>query len=190
MTELVTPAGEQGVATLPPLTEPLDSDDPTQKQKTLRRAMSRFPSGVTALCCLGEDGPIGMAASSFTSVSLEPPLVSVCIGRGSRTWARLAAADRIGISVLGGDQASLCADLAARDVDRFASADWDSSPDGAVFLRGAALWLDCRVNDVLGAGDHVIVLLEVLGTRVADEQRAPLVFHRSTLTSLGGHIDG
>ncbi|EHI43387.1 pyrimidine utilization flavin reductase F [Rhodococcus opacus PD630] len=165
------------------LTEPLQFPDPTARRQTLRRAFSRFPSGVTAICALGPNGPVGMAASSFTSVSLEPALVSVCIDRGSTTWPRLSAARRIGINVLGADQVELCTALAARDADRFATATWQASPDGAVFLVGASLWLDCRVDRTVPAGDHDIVLFEVLGTRAHDGHH-PLVFHRSTLRAL------
>ncbi|GHE83910.1 oxidoreductase [Amycolatopsis deserti] len=157
--------------------------DPAERKLTLRSAFARFPSGVTALCARGPDGPVGMAASSFTSVSLDPALVSVCIGHGSTTWPRLAAAGRVGISVLGAEHAELSAALAARGVDRFAGATWEASPEGAVFLAGAPLWLDCRVHRTVPAGDHDIVLFEVLGTRV-DDRHDPLIFHLSAVRAL------
>ncbi|MCD2114875.1 flavin reductase family protein [Rhodococcus rhodochrous] len=165
------------------LTEPLQSPDLTARHQTLRRAFSQFPSGVIAICTLGPDGPVGMAVSSFTSVSLEPALVSICIDRASTTWPKLSTARRIGISVLGAEQAELCKALAARNADRFATATWHASPDDAVFLAGASLWLDCRVDRTIQAGDHDIVLFEVLGTRAHDGHH-PLVFHRSTLRTL------
>ena len=163
---------------LPPL-----SVDQVERRRALRNAFARFPSGVTALCALGREGPVGMAASSFTSVSLEPALVSVCVGRGSTTWPRLAAAGRVGISVLGGEHAELSAALAARGGDRFADATWEASPEGAVFLAGAPLWLDCRVHRTVPAGDHDIVLFEVLGART-DDRFGPLIFHLSAVRAL------
>ncbi|MDQ0381409.1 flavin reductase family protein [Amycolatopsis thermophila] len=159
------------------------SADPAERERALRHAFARFPTGVTALCALGPEGPVGMAASSFTSVSLDPALVSVCIGRGSTTWPRLAAAGRVGISVLGGEHAELSAALAARGVDRFAGATWEASPSGAVFLAGAPLWLECRIDRTLPAGDHDIVLFEVLGARV-DDRHDPLIFHLSQVRAL------
>jgi len=124
-----------------------------------------------------------MAASSFTSVSLDPALVSVCIGHGSTTWPRLAAAERVGISVLGGEHTELSGALAARGVDRFAGATWEASPEGAVFLAGAPLWLDCRIHRTVRAGDHDIVLFEVVGAR-PDDRYDPLIFHRSAVRGL------
>jgi len=155
-----------------------------ERRRTLRSAFAQFPSGVTAVCALGPDGsPAGMAVSSFTSVSLDPALVSVCIGRGSSTWSVLATCHRIGISVLGADQADLCTSLAARADDRFADASWEASDAGAVFLHGAPLWLECRIDRVIAAGDHELVLLEVAGARVHD-QHDPLLFHLSGLRGL------
>ncbi len=149
----------------------------------LRTGYAMFPSGVAALCALVNDQPVGMAASSFTSVSLEPALVSVCVDRGSTTWPQLYAADRIGVSVLGSDQEKLCRALAAKGQDRFANATWDVGPHGAVLLHGASLWLQCRLFDTVPAGDHEIILLEVEDmTPFADTQ--PLVFHRSSFRVL------
>lgn len=161
---------------------PIDSD-PAGRDTLLRTSFALFPSGVTAICALGRSGPIGMAASSFTSVSMDPPLVSVCIDRASSTWPALAAAPMLGISVLGADHAELCRDLAARDRDRFASAEWHATPDGAVFLRGAPLWLECRLAETLTAGDHQIALLSTVAVQ-SNAAIRPLIFHRSTLRPL------
>lgn len=163
---------------------PLDDDVPDQRA-LLRSAFALFPTGVAAVCALGPGGPIGMAASSFTSVSLDPPLVSVCFDRTSTTWPALSAAPSIGVSVLGADHAELCRDLAARDRDRFAGVQWRPTPDGSVFLCGAPLWLDCRLAETVPAGDHEIALLRVHATH-ADADVSPLIFHRSTLRPLPG----
>ena len=155
---------------------PVDQDlDPG----TLRRVLGAFPTGVTALAALAEGGaPAGMAANSFTSVSLDPPLVSVCVAMSSRTWPLLRSAPRLGVSVLGHEQETASRSLASRDADRFAGLAWRTSEDGAVFLEDASAWLDCSVEREIRAGDHDIVLLRVhrLGT---EPGIPPLVFHGS-----------
>jgi flavin reductase (DIM6/NTAB) family NADH-FMN oxidoreductase RutF len=161
----------------------LSSIDVAKRGKELRRAFSQFPTGVAALCASGPTGPVGMAASSFTSVSLEPPLVSVCIAGHSSTWPRLSRSRRIGISVLGSDQSEACAALASRGADRFTDITWHASNDGAVFITGSPLWLDCRIDRTFPSGDHEIVLLEVLGMFVRDDLD-PLLFHRSIVRPL------
>lgn len=144
----------------------------------LRRVFGAFPSGVTAIAALADGAPVGMAASSFTSVSLDPPLVSVCVAHSSTTWPVLGERSRLGVSVLGAHQEQACRRLAARDGDRFASLDWRATPDGAVLIDGASAWLDCSVEQVIRAGDHDIVVLRVRGLD-ADPAVPPLVFHAS-----------
>lgn len=146
---------------------------------TLRQAFACFPTGVMAFCGLVDGEPQGIAASSFTSVSLEPPLVSVCVARTSSTWPKLAALDRLGLSVLSNQHGRVARQLAAPGSERFKEVAWHASDGGAVFLRGASLWLDCRPSQVLPAGDHYLVLLEVVSLAVAPEV-SPIVFHRST----------
>jgi flavin reductase (DIM6/NTAB) family NADH-FMN oxidoreductase RutF len=149
--------------------DPLDAEqaDPA----TLRRAFGCFPSGVAAVCALDSGTPVGMAASTFTPVSLDPPLVSVCVQDTSTTWPRLSERRRIGVSVLAEDQDAICRSLAARQGDRFADVDWEADDAGGVYIHGAGLWLQCAVHGELPGGDHTIVLLEILGLR-AEPDRA------------------
>lgn len=160
----------------------LQAVDDRPDTAVMRKAYGCFPSGVTAVCGTVDGEPFGMAASSFTSVSMEPPLVSVCITNGSRTLSLLRQGVRIGLSVLAHDQGAICRTLSGPG-DRFAGVGWTTDPAGAVFVDGAAAWLDCAVHDDLPAGDHRIVLLRVHGYRV-DDGCEPLVFHRSTFRSL------
>jgi flavin reductase (DIM6/NTAB) family NADH-FMN oxidoreductase RutF len=149
----------------------------------LRRVFGAFPTGVTAIAAVVDSVPVGLAASSFTSVSLDPPLVSVCIARTSTTWPTLRRASRLGVSVLAADQERLGRQLSQRGGDRFAGATWRASRDGEILLDGACAWLDCSIYEEYPAGDHDIVLLRVhdLG---ADHAAAPLIFHRSTFGRL------
>lgn len=152
-------------------------------QTELRRAFSLFPTGVVAVCALVDEQPAGIAVNSFNSVSLDPPLVSICVARISRTWPLLAGRTRLGLSVLGTDHGAVCRKLASRDGDRFAEVDWKASQAGAVHIGGAALWLECSVMETLEGGDHMIVLLEVLGSSLFPDVD-PLVFHQSQFREL------
>ncbi|MGZ4553744.1 MAG: flavin reductase family protein, partial [Mycobacteriaceae bacterium] len=120
---------------------------------------------------------------SFTSVSLDPPLVSVCVATQSRTWPQLRRAPRIGVSVLADAHEDASRQLSARDGDRFGGLPWRYSADDAMFLDGAAAWLDCSVDQELEAGDHGIVLFRIHDLD-ADAEVAPLVFHGSRYRSL------
>ena len=152
--------------------------DPIDGGVALRRTFGCFPTGVAVVCGLAAGSPDGMAASSFTSVSLDPPLVSVCVQNTSATWPRLRGLPRLGVSVLAETHDRACAALSRKEGDRFEGVSWDTTPDGAVFVHGAAAWLDCVVHDEVPAGDHTIVLLRILGTQ-ADTETPPLVFHGS-----------
>lgn len=149
----------------------------------LRRAFGCFPSGVTAVCAMVDGGPVGMAASSFTSVSVVPPLVSVCFQDTSTTWPRLRDLPRLGISVLAEEHDEICRTLSRKTVDRFADVAWDRTAGGGVFLPGATALLECSLYAEVPAGDHTVALLEVHGLR-ADPEVAPLVFHRSKFRRL------
>jgi flavin reductase (DIM6/NTAB) family NADH-FMN oxidoreductase RutF len=144
----------------------------------LRRVFSSFPTGVTVVAALIDGVPAGLAANSFVSVSLDPPMVSICTAHTSTTWPVLRRAARLGISVLSARQEHIGRQLSARGIDRFAALDWRTSRDGAVLLAGASAWLDCSIEREIPAGDHDIVLLRVHDLD-ADPDAAPLVFHGS-----------
>lgn len=142
----------------------------------LRRVFAAFPTGVTAVAAIVGGAPIGLAASSFTAVSLDPPLVSVCVREESTTWPLLRAVKRCGVSVLAAHQEQACRRLGSNVDDRFSEFEWRTSPDGAVLIEGASAWLECSIDRHVRAGDHDIVLLRVhdLDTGPAE---GPLVFH-------------
>jgi len=152
-------------------------------QALLRQAFGCFPSGVTAFCGLLDGVAEGMAASSFTSVSLDPPLVSVCVANTSTTWPKLARLERLGLSVLADDHAPIAKALAAKNGDRFESVDWMATESGAVFVHGATLWLECSPYQRVEAGDHEIVVLQIVALAMYPDI-APMVFHRSNFREL------
>ncbi|MBN9739246.1 MULTISPECIES: flavin reductase family protein [unclassified Pseudonocardia] len=158
--------------------EPVTSD-----ADHLRRTFGCFPSGVAAVCAMIDDEPVGMAASSFTSVSVAPPLVSVCVQNTSTTWPRLRDRARLGVSVLAEGHDQVCLSLARKTGDRFADVAWEQTRAGGVVVHGATAWLDCSLHSELPAGDHAIALLEIHGA-YADPAAAPLVFHGSRFRRL------
>ena len=151
----------------------------------LRRVFGCFPSGVTAVCAILDGTPVGMAVSSFTSVSVAPPLVSICIQNCSTTWPKLRDAPRLGLSVLAEDHCEVGASLSRKEGDRFASVAWSGLPGGSVLVDGASAWLDCRLDTEVRAGDHTIAVLEVCALG-ADPGTPPLVFHGSRFRRLAG----
>lgn len=150
----------------------------------LRKTFAHFPSGVTGVCAFIDAGPVGMAASSFAPVSLDPPLVLFCAARTSLTWPLLRHAPELGISVLGDQQEALCRQLAGRPEERFLGVEWSRTEHGAVLLEGATAWLACQLEDEVAAGDHSVVVLRVNALSSAPARR-PLIFYQSRLQGLG-----
>ena len=138
---------------------------------------------MTAFCGLLDGVAEGMAASSFTSVSLDPALVSVCVANTSSTWPKLATLDRLGLSVLADDHAPVARSLASKSGDRFSGVDWVATDSGAVFVHGATLWLECAPFKRIEAGDHEIVVLQIMALAMYPDV-APMVFHRSSFREL------
>lgn len=149
----------------------------------LRRVYGAFPTGVAVVAGLVDDGPVGIAASSFVPVSLDPPLISVCVAHTSTTWPKLRGLPHIGISVLGAQQEQTARRLGARTGDRFADVAWRATVNGCVLLDGAAAWYDCAIVQQVPAGDHDIVLFGIHDLDAASDIR-PLVFHASRYRKL------
>lgn len=160
------------------------NDSPRLTPAALREAFGHIPAGVVAIAAHSDGVRLGMAASTFVPVSLDPPLVSFCVQNSSQTWPKLAQLPTLGISVLGESHDDAARTLAARTGDRFAGLSTVASGSGAVFVDGTCLWLEGAVAQLVPAGDHTIVILRVLDiTTHADV--APMVFHRSGFRRLG-----
>ncbi|MFM9377583.1 flavin reductase family protein [Gordonia sp. VNK21] len=159
---------------------------PASDLAELRRAYSCFPSGVVAVCRQSGGGPLGMSASSFTTVSLEPPLVSVCVRQESGTWRTLREQTRLGVSVFAADQGELCRQLAGPSPGRFNGVQPIPGDDGELFIPGATAHLAVEIAGEVPAGDHLVVLLRVRALR-SDHEAAPLVFHGSSFHALSPH---
>ncbi len=136
-------------------------------QAEFRAASARFPTGVTVVTRRFADGrPHGMTVSSFTSVSLEPPLILVCIDKRANFAADLAAGMPFAVNVLSHEQQPLAARFAtAAEAERFAGVDWSETREGVPLLAGAVAIFECQVADVISSGDHWIVVGRVSGMR-------------------------
>jgi 3-hydroxy-9,10-secoandrosta-1,3,5(10)-triene-9,17-dione monooxygenase reductase component len=147
--------------------------------RRFRTVLSRFATGVVAITALdpmnGE--PCGLAANSFTSVSLDPPLVAFCVAHTSTSWPRVRGAKVVTVNVLAEHQEPVCAQMASRGGDKFAGLDWTGSPGGNPVIDGALAWIDCAVEAEHPAGDHVIVVARVLQLDTHGDG-GPLVFFR------------
>ncbi|HEX4811533.1 MAG TPA: flavin reductase family protein [Nonomuraea sp.] len=152
-----------------------------------RQVLGRFATGVVAITALDpHDGrPCGLAANSFTSVSLEPPLVAFCIAHTSTSWPRVRGAKVLTVNVLAEHQQEVCAQMAARGGDKFAGLKWTGSPGGNPVLEGTLAWIDCTVQDEHPAGDHMIVVARVLQLDTHADG-GPLVFFRG---GYGGFVE-
>ncbi len=157
--------------------------DLTRDVSRLRRLYGRYPTGVAAICAVRDGQPVGIVATSFTPVSIEPALVSICVQHTSTTWPRLSRDGHVGISVLAEGHAEVSRQLAAKTGDRFAGLTWFAGDSSAVFLADAAAWLDCRITSSITAGDHDVVLLEVTGA-ADDDTVSPLIFHDSRFRTM------
>jgi flavin reductase (DIM6/NTAB) family NADH-FMN oxidoreductase RutF len=151
---------------------------------SLREAFGHFPTGVIAIAAEVDGVRVGLAASTFVPVSLDPPLVSFCVQNTSTTWPKLVDLPSLGISVLGEAHDAAARTLAAKTGDRFAGLDTVSRDSGAVFIEGTSVWLESAIEQQILAGDHTIVVLRVSDITVHDDV-APIVFHRSTFRRLG-----
>jgi 3-hydroxy-9,10-secoandrosta-1,3,5(10)-triene-9,17-dione monooxygenase reductase component len=142
-----------------------------------RQVLGHFPTGVTVITAMDDETPVGLAVGSFSSVSLDPPLVLFCAAQSSSSWPRIREAGRFCVNILGEDQESICRQFASSGADKFAGVGWKHTAGGAPLLDGVLAWLDCEIVEVLGEGDHDVAIGRVTDLAVGHEGR-PLVFYR------------
>ncbi len=165
-----------------------DERAPADRQE-FRRVLGRFATGVTVVTAppaTPDTAPAGFACQSFSSLSLDPPLVAFMVGRTSTTWPRIARAGVFCVNVLGADQGEMCRSFAVSGADKFTGVAYDAAPvSGSPRLSGAVAWIDCAIHAVHTGGDHLIVVgrVNALGTG-ADDPDGPLLFHRGRFARL------
>jgi flavin reductase (DIM6/NTAB) family NADH-FMN oxidoreductase RutF len=164
-------------ATISPTTpSPVDSD--------LFRALLRHQASTVTVVTAPGTPPAGFTATSFTAVSLAPPLVSFCLGRTSSSWPAVAVAEHVAVHLLSQRQQALARTFATSGIDRFAGPTaWRTGPHGVPVLDGTLVWLVCRVIDRVAAGDHTVVLAEPLLAQHTGADH-PLLYHQGRYTAL------
>ena len=147
--------------------------------------MSAFPTGVAIVTTLDEDGePKGLTTNAICSVSADPPMLLVCVDRTSRTLAALRHARRFVVNFMSDGCADLCALFASKADDKFAAVAWEPGLGGVPCLVEQALAIaECRTEQELEAGDHLILTGVVEAGRPPDPERVPILYYRRTYGS-------
>lgn len=177
---VVTAAAEVNALLAPWLAERLSSFD----NRELRTAFGSFMTGVTIVTTLEADGqPRGFTANSFTSVSLEPPLLLICIGKSAASMAVFRQAKGFAVNILSEAQKEISVLFASKRADKFEAARWRSGPYGNPLIEGSAAWFDCARYQVIDAGDHIILMGHIEAFSYSDAN--PLGYARGHYVTLG-----
>lgn len=159
-------------------------DDPEAQAAALRfrSVLGRFASGITVVTATNGDEPVGMTCQSFSSVSLDPPLVLFVPARSSRAWPMIQRSGGFCVNVLGADQQVVSDRMATRGIDKFKGVSWHPSPHtGSPVIDDCLAHLDCTIHAVHPGGDHFVVIGEVIHLEAAGgavEAEGPLLYYR------------
>lgn len=154
------------------------NDEPAVAPDTFRRLFRRHAAGVVIVTVgAGSEPPVGFTASSLTSVSLDPPLLSIAVASTASAWPALQHQDSFVVNFLGSSHQALANRFAASNVDRFAPPTrWSRLPSGEPRLDDAAAWAQCRITERIPAGDHHLLLGLVVEGAITDPSD-PLLYH-------------
>jgi flavin reductase (DIM6/NTAB) family NADH-FMN oxidoreductase RutF len=153
--------------------------------RELRQTLGSFATGVAVATTLDSQGmPKGFTANSFTSVSLDPPLVLVCVDRSASCYPAFAATTHFGINILCEEQQHLSRTFASKASDKFADAPWISGATGSPIFPDSTAWLDCQLHDRIEAGDHLIIIGKVVSFGHSPASRS-LGYHRGSYVTFG-----
>jgi flavin reductase (DIM6/NTAB) family NADH-FMN oxidoreductase RutF len=151
----------------------------------LRRTLGSFATGVAITTTLDSSGvPKGFTANSFTSVSLDPPLVLVCVDKAASCYPAFAATTHFGINILNEAQQYLSRAFASKSDDKFADVPWVSGVTGSPIFPDSTAWLDCELYNRVEAGDHLILIGKVVNFGHSPEKQ-PLGYHRGSYIAFG-----
>jgi len=154
------------------------------RTRNLRQALGSFPTGVTVVSCLDKNkNPLGFTANSFTSVSLDPKLISICIDKESFNIDSFSITKHFAVSVLSENQQSISTIFATPHEDRFKNIDWSTEETGSPIISGAVAWFDCNTQQVVDAGDHLILIGNIIA--FDSTPKTPLMYLRGNYVNLG-----
>jgi 3-hydroxy-9,10-secoandrosta-1,3,5(10)-triene-9,17-dione monooxygenase reductase component len=166
---------------------PIPADpESAARARRFRDVLGLFASGVTVVTSMSGGEPVGMTCQSFTSVSLEPPLVMFSPARTSRAWPLMQRAGYFCVNILSADQAEISNAMATKGSDKYDGIGWRPAATGAPLLDGALGYVDCTVHAVHEAGDHYVVLGRVKELGFGDDHRAPLLYYRGAYDTNAG----
>jgi len=151
----------------------------------LRRALGAFATGVTIVTAMdAETGePVGFTANSFTSVSLDPPLLLVCLAHTAASYRIFCASDGFAVNVLSAEQEAVARIFATRGADKFGAVSWTPGLHGAPLIDGSLARFDCAMHERVAAGDHDILMGLVLA--FSQHEGKALVYHGGAFAALG-----
>lgn len=153
-------------------------------QGALKEVMRVYPQGVTVVTTQGDDGPKGITVSSFTSVSLSPPLVMISISKGSALYEAFAEAEKFAVNFLADDQKSVSDRFAGRSGpnERFEGTKFKAGSTGSPLIQGARAVIECATWKVYEGGDHTMIVGEVVAAGSLNSKR-PLVYYLQQYTT-------
>jgi flavin reductase (DIM6/NTAB) family NADH-FMN oxidoreductase RutF len=163
----------------------MEDQDPVIEGSEFRRVLGHYPTGVTVVTAAGPHGPHGVAIGSFASISLEPPLVGFFIGLDSTSWGPIRDTGSFCVNILCHDQLELCGTMASKSDDKFSGIPWTPAPvSGSPVLPDVHGFIDCRIEQVLPAGDHELVMGRVVHLETLRDD-PPLIFYRGRYGTFG-----
>lgn len=140
--------------------------------------MGNFCTGIVIATGMHDGHPVGFAAQSFVSLSLEPPLIALCPGKSSSSWPKVRDSGHFCINILGQDQKPVCDAMAKSGGDKFAAFDWSQGVSGSPILDRVVGYVDCELHAEHDAGDHTIAVGRVLDFKINREDIGPLLFFK------------
>ncbi|MBF6621158.1 MAG: flavin reductase family protein [Patulibacter sp.] len=155
--------------------------------RRFRDVLGHYPTGVVVVTAIRADGtPGGLAVGTFTSVSLDPPLVAFLPAKSSTSWPAMRDAGSFCVNVLGADHQHVCQKFSSSGGDKFEGVGWQPGVSGSPVLDESLAWVDCELEAIHDAGDHEIVIGRVRDLEVRELGAGPLVFFRGQFGIVGG----
>lgn len=157
--------------------------------RSLRHALSRFASGITVITGIADHAPTGFTCQSFYSVSLNPPLISFCVMKTSKSWPSIRSSRNFTVNVLSEEQQAVSDVFAKSGGDKWKHVHWVSSASGKAILAETLMWLDCSLHSEHEFGDHFMVIGKVneMSPIDWDRHRNPLIYFKGQYRQLQAH---
>jgi 3-hydroxy-9,10-secoandrosta-1,3,5(10)-triene-9,17-dione monooxygenase reductase component len=157
--------------------------------RTFRRVLSCFCSGVVVVTAIDGGTPVGLTCQSFSSLSLDPPLIMVAVSRSSHSWRRVRRSQRFAVNILGADQQPVSEAFGISGRDKFLATDWRPGRHGSPLIVGAMAAIECALHAVYAGGDHEIGIGLVLELHEPTGSPEPLLYFRSEYRRLPAPTD-